>query len=140
MPRTDWITNERSIETVFIKWLYYNPIIVIPNFNDSIFPPVCFLKKKALVTICWEKNTFFNNVNRTTFPDVKYVHNIGNTNLLTQHSHMPIYNFPEGFYLRNKQVLWKDNEWVNEEWLKSQFNEYFALIQNHQNELHKQLK
>jgi hypothetical protein len=140
MPQINWVSKGRPIEGVFKKWLIQNPVIVIPNFNDSIFPPIRFSTKKALITICWEKNTFLNNVNRFTFPDVKYVHNVGHTKLLTQYSHMPIYNFPESSYVRNNQVHWKDNEWVNEEWLKSQFNEFFALFQKHQNELRKELR
>ena len=140
MPRTDWISKGRSIDSVFIDWIKYNSTIIIPNFKDVLFPPVKFTNKKKLVTLRWDTNTFYYNVNRRIFPNVEDVCIVGDSYPL-KHSkfHFEVGNY-DHFYNPNNQIQWKPNEWVNEEWLQSQFNECFALIQKHQNELRKQLK
>lgn len=142
MPRVDWVSNGRKLDRTFLVWLRHNPTIVIPNFRDSLFPPVCFSDKKKLVTVCWEKNTFYYNVNRHFFPNVTSVINIGATQLLYPHKGFTIIPYTgSSYYAENNQIRWTEDEWVNEEWLTSQFNEFFARCQQiYQNELRKQLK
>ena len=141
MPRFDWVSNGRKLDKSFLLWMKYNPTIIIPNFRDSIFPYVKFTDKKKLITLCWEKNTFYYNVNRLRFPHVEEVINVGGTKLLASHYPLRITVMSgASYFMENNQVRWTEDEWVNEEWLESQFNEFFAKIQTYQNELRKPLK
>jgi hypothetical protein len=141
MPRVDWVSNGRKLDKYFMNWLVDTPTLIIPNFRDVIFPHIRFTDKKKLVTLCWEKNTFYNNVNRLRFPDVKEVINVGYTPLIGSHYPLQVTYMPQASYFMEKnQIRWTEDEWVNEEWLESQFNEFFARFQTYQNELRKPLK
>lgn len=136
-----WVSNCRQLEYTFLKWLSQTPTLVIPNFKNAVFPPVKFTDKRKLITLQWDDSTFHYNVNRTLFPNVNVVHIIGHTKILRDSDfHFELGNY-DSFYNPENQVQWKPNEWVNEEWLTSQFNEFFARCQQiYQNELRKQLK
>lgn len=141
MPRFDWVSNGRKLDKHFMKWLVDTPTLIIPNFRDAIFPYVRFTDKKKLVTLCWDKRTFYYNVNRLRFPHVREVLNVGCTQILGNHYPLRITAMPSAaYFMENNQIRWTEDEWVNEEWLESQFNEFFAQFQTYQNELRKQLK
>ena len=141
MPNVNWISNGRKLDKQFLLWLRYNPTIVIPKFSNIIFPPVRFTDKKKLITVCWDENTFYYNVNRNLFPNIQCVMNVGPTKLISMKNDMTIIPTDIDSYYRDNQILWRGDEWVNEEWLSSQFNEFFARCQQiYQNELRKQMK
>ena len=137
----NWVSKGRKLDRSFLVWLRNSPTIVIPNFETSIFPPVKFTDKRKLVTVNWDEFTFHYNVTRNLFPNIHCVINAGPTELLSMKSDMTIIPTDIDSYYRDNRVLWQKDEWVNEEWLKSQFNEFFARCEQiYQNELRKQLK
>ena len=143
MPRVKWISNGQNLDYTFLKWLRDTPTLIIPKFNDVLFPPVRFTDKKKLVTLNWDHTTFYYNINRVTFPNVEDVKIVGYTCVTNAASSNFWYQYGnyDDFYNVENQVQWKEQEWVNEEWLSSQFNQFFVKIQDfHQNELRKQLK
>lgn len=141
MPRHIWKSLGRKIEPEFVEWIQTTPKIIIPSFYDVIFPPLQFAQS-TLVTLDWEKNTFHYNVSKTVFPNLKKVELVGYTSLVSRVSAViDIQKTPEETYIRNGQVRWKSHEWVNREWLTSQFNELFArYLEVVQNELRRELK
>ena len=140
MPRHVWKSFGKTIEPEFVDWIRTTPKIIIPSFHDVVFPPLQFAQS-TLVTLDWEKNTFHYNVSKTVFPNLKTVELVGYTSLVSGCGDIEIQKTPEEAYIRNGQVRWKKDDWVNREWLTSQFNELFArYIEVLQNELRRQLK
>lgn len=135
-----WFSKQRPIERVFVNWLITQPTIVVPKFHNAVFPNVCFKSKLKLVTLHWDENTFYHNVTDTRFPYIRQIVNIGNTKLRKSYDPIEITTDDGKTYFnsRTNQVHWIEGDWVNYEWLKSQFNEFFAVMD--QNELHKRLE
>ena len=131
MTRVKWISNGRELEYTFVNWLAHTPTLIIPKFNDVLFPPVRFTDKKKLVTLFWDHNTFYYNINRAIFPNVEDVEIVGHTRVTNAASSNFCYQYGnyDKFYNPYNQVQWKEKEWVNEEWLTAQFNQFFVKIQ-----------
>jgi hypothetical protein len=136
-----WVSNGRSLDYSFLNWLRHTPTLIIPNFKNAVFPFVRFTDKRKLVTLNWDDSTLYYNVNRHLFPNVETVSIIGKTKPLRfSDFHFETGNFYY-FYNHEHQIQWKEKEWVNEEWLSSQFNQFFVRCQQIiQNELRKELK
>ncbi len=141
MTRVHWVSNGRKLECSFLNWLRNSDTLIIPNFDNVVFPSVRFTDKRKLVTLFWDDSTFRYNINRVLFPNMITVCVVGGTKIPPTSSFT---NFEHGnvnyFYNKNSQIQWKEKEWVNEEWLTSQFNQFFVGVQTYQNELRKQLK
>lgn len=143
MTRFVWRSTGKVLDDTFLMWIKENPAIIVPPFRDVVFPNVQFSQTK-LVALGWDPLMFYNNVNRRVFPNLKTIEVVGNTGLprnYRAHADDVVLNSPIDHYFRNGQIRWKSDEWVNHEWLSSQFNELFAKCQEMlQNELRPQLK
>ena len=142
MTRFVWRSTGKVLDDTFIMWIKENPAIIVPPFRDVVFPNVQFSQTK-LVALGWEPLMFYNNVNHRTFPNLKTIEVVGHTVLprgYRGHADTVVYKPTEQYY-KGGQIRWKSDEWVNHEWLSSQFNELFAKCQEMlQNELRPQLK
>lgn len=142
MTRTVWKSAGRTLEPIFLHRLVTYSEVVIPNFKDCVFPSGLMFKQTRVVTLDWDTSTFKNNINRKTFPYVEKIEVVGNTRFADGHHDISIFKHDGNtVYEKNGQVRWMYNEWVNKEWLLSQFNELFAKFQEmQQNELRESLK
>ena len=142
MTCTVWKSAGRTIEPIFLQRLVTYSEVVIPNFKDCVFPSGLMFKQTRLVTLNWDTSTFQNNINRKTFPFVEKIEVVGNTQYVDRYPDINIFRHDgKTVYEKNGQIRWMYNEWVNKEWLLSQFNELFAKFQEmQQNELRKALK
>ena len=133
----NWVSQGRKIDTEFLRWLRYHPTIILPNLSNKLLPPVSLRGKTKLVTIHWENS---RNFNRILFPDVKIIETVGYTEFPSD-SGATITCDPTYKYYINNTIRWTEDEWVNEEWLTSQYNEFFAKCQQfYQNELRNRLR
>ncbi len=144
MTRTVWKSAGRTLEPIFVQRLATYSEAVFPSFKDCVFPSGIQFEQTRIVTLDWDSNTFKHNINRKTFPYVEKIEVVGSTQFINRYSEHDISivrHDGKTVYEKNGQIRWMYNEWVNKEWLLSQFNELFAKFQEmQQNELRKALK
>ncbi len=138
------------LHCAFAKWITTTKTLIVPNMQHTFFPLVRFTSAQTLVTLGWDKNTTYYNLDVIQFPNVERVVFIdGHPCYPSTYTRFPIWianRMPP--YAENtsihidgsvkqlywnpseKKVQWVPNEWVNEDWLKAQYDELFRVTQN----------
>lgn len=134
----------------FAKWVMTTPTLIMPSFRTHFLPLVRFTKATQLVTLNWEKNLSYFNLDCIMFPNVNTVVFIdghpGDSTVYSrfnrwvsnkvppqfEHTHIHIDSTVKDSYWRpsEKKVQWVPNQWINEDWLRAQYLELFRLAQN----------
>ena len=134
----------------FAKWVLTTPTLIMPNFTNRFPPLIRFKNASRLVTLDWNRNLSYYNLDCIMFPNVNTVVFIdGHPGDSTVYSRFPLWisnQLPPTFshtsihidptvkatYWRpsEKKVQYQPNQWVNEHWLTAQYEELFRLAQN----------
>lgn len=134
----------------FVKWITTTPTLILPNFPNTFLPLVRFKNASRLVTLDWNRNLSYYNLDCMMFPNVETVIFIdghpGDSTVFTRfplwisnrvppqfnHTNIHIDSTIKESYWRpsEKKVQYQPNQWVNEDWLKTQYEELFRIAQN----------
>ena len=133
-----------------MKWVATTKTLVVPDMCHTFFPLIRFKSAETLVTLGWGKNVTYYNLDVVQFPNVKRIIFIdGHPCYASTYSRFPIWisnRMPPYFEhapihidpsvkakywnQKEKKIQWVPNEWVNEDWLKAQYDELFRVTQN----------
>ena len=133
----------------FAKWIMTTPTLILPTMSNTFLPLIRFKNATTVVTLGWEAQTAYYNLDSTMFPNANTI-----VALDGQLSSKTLPRFPmwitnqeppecsyeyihydpsiKDKYWRpsEKKVQYQPNQWVNEDWLKTQYEELFRVAQN----------